>query len=511
MRGVRIDRRSTAPSRGAELATLLLAVIVGASAALPTAVADRQGLLVVAALLVAFTLMWFHVIPRRWFGAERQVVGAAIVQVIAAVLVAETGGASVTRYFLYYSLPVLATVFHVRPRNTLIVGALAVGLFFVIAATGETSATEETRDAALIRLVALLAVVVTSLLLARALGAVARRQILESSRLRALVDAVHDPIFVTDADGRISISNPAAQELFGVVATGSRLAEILPFVGVRPAIDTTPRWTGRMADATGRTVEIEVVRTDVEGDEERHVYLVHDVSRYAEVNQLREQLLYSVAHELRGPLTVLDTSLDLLRSEFGALSANEAHDLLATTQRASQRMRTLMDDLLSAGNVQSGRFVVASRDIALNVVIREAIELVTPDLTQCRQSIVTDEPSGGSRAFADPRYVRQVLVNLLSNASKYGSDRDEIRIRLTEQGEWVRCAIEDHGVGIPSDQQAGLFERYYRVRHGAADTGIGLGLAIAKGIVAAHGGQIGVDSEIGRGTTVWFTLPKSTT
>src|SRR5207245_634117 len=106
------------------------------------------------------------------------------------------------------------------------------------------------------------------------------------------------------------------------------------------------------------------------------LYAIHDVSRHAEIGRLREQLLYSVAHELRGPLAVLDTSLEILAAEYADLSADDFGNLVASARRTSRRLGTLMDDLLSAGSIQSGRFVVSPRPTPLADLLRDALETV---------------------------------------------------------------------------------------------------------------------------------------
>jgi two-component system sensor histidine kinase VicK len=100
-----------------------------------------------------------------------------------------------------------------------------------------------------------------------------------------------------------------------------------------------------------------------------------------------------------------------------------------------------------------------------------------------------------------------VLTNLLANASKYSPERSIIRVVARPAANMVRISVEDQGSGIAQEQQSGLFERFYRVRADTEVPGVGLRLAIAKGIVEAHGGSIGIDSELGSGTRVWFTLP----
>jgi signal transduction histidine kinase len=269
---------------------------------------------------------------------------------------------------------------------------------------------------------------------------------------------------------------------------------------------------GRLADTTGRTVDLEVSRTLLhEGDAQGYaVYVVHDISRHAEVNRLREQLLYSVAHELRGPLMVLDNALEILDTDYSALTAQEFAQVLATARRTARRMRTLMEDLLSAGSIQSGHFVVAPRRIELRAIVGDAVESVLPSIEGRGQRIEIEVPNEGLPVLADKRYARQVVSNLVANASKYSPEASVILIVARPVANMVRISVEDQGPGIPPEQQVGLFERFYRVRTDTDAPGVGLGLAIAKGIVEAHGGSIGIDSELGSGTRVWFTLPNAT-
>jgi signal transduction histidine kinase len=334
----------------------------------------------------------------------------------------------------------------------------------------------------------------------------------EDVRHRALLAAIRTPIVSTDLDGRITGFNGAAVALFGSPARlyGRPIREMLPFVR-EPRDPSGAETQGRLADATGRTVDLDVSRTLLHDGPERGtaVYVVHDISRHAEVNRLREQLLYNVAHELRGPLMVLDNALEILDSEYEALTAQEFAHVLGSARRTSRRIRTLMEDLLSAGSIQSGHFVVAPRPTDLQSIVDEAIDISRPAIQARQQSLEVDLPATTRLVLADLRYARQVLTNLLANASKYSPEQSAIRVVAAANGKMVRIAVEDQGAGIAPEQQAGLFERFYRVRTDTDVPGVGLGLAIAKGIVEAHGGSIGIDTQVGTGTRVWFTLPSA--
>ena len=330
----------------------------------------------------------------------------------------------------------------------------------------------------------------------------------EEARYRALVDAIRTPIVSTSIDGRIIGFNSAAVALFGSPARlyARPIREILPFVHDprEPGAETQ----GRVADTTGQTVDLEVSRTLLhEGADHAYaVYVAHDISRHAEVNRLREQLLYSVAHELRGPLMVLDNALEILDTDYDKLTAREFAHVLGSARRTARRMRTLMEDLLSAGSIQSGRFVVAPRPTELELIVLEAVDIMTPAIEGRGQSVSFEPAEPDLMVLADERYAAQVLTNLLANASKYSPERSTIRVVARPAANMVRISVEDQGPGIAQEQQSGLFERFYRVRADTEVPGVGLGLAIAKGIVEAHGGNIGIDSELGSGTRVWFTL-----
>jgi signal transduction histidine kinase len=191
------------------------------------------------------------------------------------------------------------------------------------------------------------------------------------------------------------------------------------------------------------------------------------------------------------------------------LNEHEFAQVLGMASRTVRRMRSLMEDLLSAGSIQSGHFVVAPRRTRLRAIIDDALEIVTPSMDARGQKIEIDVPCDADPVLADRRYARQVISNLVANASKYSPEQSVVRIYALLNGGTVRTTVADQGPGIPPEQQAGLFERFYRIRSDNDTPGVGLGLAIAKGIVEAHGGSIGIESEVGSGTRVWFTLPSA--
>lgn len=330
--------------------------------------------------------------------------------------------------------------------------------------------------------------------------------------METLFDVVPLPVIATTADRRVLTGNTPARALFGDAARqpGSPITALLPFLAQPSGNGHAAAWQGVITDVTGRSVDVDVLYTAVPEGRLRvaGVYIIHDVSHYVALTQLREHLLYSVAHELRGPLTVLTTTLQIISTQYTELPFEDLERLLAMARRTSLRLQHLMEDLLSAGAIQSGRFSIQRHIVLVSAVVAAALEDSDATLHTRGQRVGVSIEPHDLTVVADERAIRQVLVNLLSNAAKYGPVDDCITLHAEQTDGGVRIAVADHGPGIPAEQCAGLFERFYRVRPGNEEPGIGLGLAIVKGIVEAHGGTIGLESAPGRGTCVWFTLPR---
>src|SRR5262249_12764571 len=148
-----------------------------------------------------------------------------------------------------------------------------------------------------------------------------------------------------------------------------------------------------------------------------------------ELSRLREQLLYCVAHELRGPLAVLDNALEMLSSDYAELSADEFGRLLASARRTATRLHGLMDDLLSAGSIQSGGFKVHSEPVQVAALGDDALDTVAAMIERRGQRIERVPAGERLTVLADARYAGRVLANLLSNASKYSPEGEVIRVR----------------------------------------------------------------------------------
>ncbi|MBM2811275.1 MAG: putative Histidine kinase [Chloroflexi bacterium] len=304
--------------------------------------------------------------------------------------------------------------------------------------------------------------------------------------------------------------NLAALSFFGqeALADGRTIGELLPFVTI-PGKTTngSSRWAGKFGTGVDQERDIDVVRTPTGDESGGSVYSIHDVTEHTQISHNREQLLYSVAHELRGSLSVMDNVLGMLFIDYPPLSKEEHLHLMQLAIGTATRLRRLMENLLSAGNIQSGRFQVDPKVTLLPRITDEAIDAVVATFDARNQHILSDGLDREVPVMADRRYIVQVLANLLMNASKYSPEGADVRLGVDRLNDQVRVTVEDAGQGIPVERLSGLFERFYRARPEGEEPGVGLGLAIVKGIVRAHNGTVGVESEVGVGSRFWFTLP----
>lgn len=221
-------------------------------------------------------------------------------------------------------------------------------------------------------------------------------------------------------------------------------------------------------------------------------------------------VLATVAHELRGPLTALATSSELLAEDYAHLDPEQIKSMLGAMHRRTLWMQGLVENLLCAATIREGRLQLNRQLVDLGEVVEEVEAVVGPLLEQRGQRLRVRIGSHVPEIMADSRRLGQVLINLILNASKFGAPNSSIYLTITERVGAVRLAVADRGPGISSEQAQRLFEPYYRApaTAGSGKDGVGLGLSIVKSIVEAHHGQVGVESRRGGGARFWFSLPK---
>ena len=262
----------------------------------------------------------------------------------------------------------------------------------------------------------------------------------------------------------------------------------------------------------GQTVTTVVNATPIfsrEGEVVSVVATVQDMTPLEDLERLRAEFLGMVSHELRTPLTTIKGSAATLLTASSTLSPAEMRDFFRIIDEQADHMRGLISDLLDVTRIEAGSLSVTPEPTAVAALVNQAREVFLRG--GARNSIEVDLPPDLPRIGADRQRMMQVLTNLLSNATKYSPDQSAIRVSASVEDVYVAISVSDKGRGVPVERLPHLFRKYSRIdsedlgRHLAGE---GLGLAICKGIVEAHGGRIRAESDgQGLGTRFTFTVP----
>lgn len=221
--------------------------------------------------------------------------------------------------------------------------------------------------------------------------------------------------------------------------------------------------------------------------------------------QVRPSVLATVAHELRGPLSMLETASEVLDRDFDLLDQGQMRVMVSSIHRRTLWLRGLAENLLCAATTDDGQLRLHLRATSVREVVEESAQLVEPLLRRKAQRLVV-RTAPVPLVAADPQRLTQVLLNLVSNAAKYAGADTAITLAIADRGSRVRVTVADRGPGIAPEMAARLFEPYYRA--GRTDgEGIGIGLSVVRSIVEAHGGSVGFANRRGGGATFWFELP----
>lgn len=233
--------------------------------------------------------------------------------------------------------------------------------------------------------------------------------------------------------------------------------------------------------------------------------------KYEQLERLRVDLLTTVSHELRTPLTLLRTSIGLLLDT--ELDGPMRERLLQNVKQSSDRMHALVVDLLDLARLHNDRMELQLRRVAPGIIAKGAAALMQVLIDERRQTLEVIIPSVPLAVTGDPRQLERVILNLLNNASKFSSEGALIVLKVVKERGQAVVSVQDTGPGIPPEAMPRLFEQFFTSQANlpGRSIGTGLGLPIAKGIVEAHGGELSVVSEVGRGSTFSFTLPLAVT
>jgi len=330
---------------------------------------------------------------------------------------------------------------------------------------------------------------------------------------------------VTDAQGCVIKLNPAAEVIFGPEArhVGKPVAEMACDSRIATAVAEALRSQRPVAgEGAAAVLPLAIkgtersfhLRTTPMRDEEGRllgaVTLLGDITRWREVDRLKSEFIATASHELRTPLTSVQMGIHLLLEQAAGALTDMQRDILTTCREDCARLDKLMRDLLDLSRIEAGQNAPYLVPIRATTLVNTAVAAVRAQVESHECTLTVDVPSVLPTVRADRLHIERVIANLVSNAVRHTRRGGEITMTATARDGHVAISVADTGSGIPADYLPRIFDKFVQVPNAPAG-GAGLGLAIAKHIVEAHGGQISVRSEMEHGTTFTFTLPSITT
>jgi PAS domain S-box-containing protein len=340
-------------------------------------------------------------------------------------------------------------------------------------------------------------------------------------RIDGIVKSVADGLIVTDIYNRVILMNRTAEDLLGV-----RLSEVIDRPIDFSIQDETLRDRVRSTlekKTEGYAFDFELpsgdpkhprimrartsVITDKEGKQTGIVTIIHDVTHEREVDRMKTEFISTAAHELRTPLTSIQGFSEIMLTR-DDITDEEKKRFLSYINKQSVSLTLIVSDLLDIARIESGRgFTLNKVPFAISDTIEQVVPYFKENAPEHQFEVVS--PSAPIKVYADKQKIEQVLKNLLGNAVKYSPKGGLIQITSTLSDGQCEIAVEDHGIGMSTEQVEKVFDKFYRVdASNTAIEGTGLGMTIVKYIVEAHDGNIWVESQVGKGTKVSFTIPQ---
>lgn len=342
---------------------------------------------------------------------------------------------------------------------------------------------------------------------------------------RTLVESSPDGIVSTNPEGRIIDCNEGICQLLGYAKEeikGKRFRELL----ANPVPENLRFYYSQLTEKRQLELEFELAHRngqpvpvwakmialyDEDGNFSRSVVYLRDIAERRKLDQLKDEFIGLVSHELRSPLTVIIGAVNTALSEGARLSPEETRQLLQDAAWESESLSHLLGNLLELSRAQADRLFLNPEPVSIESVVQEAFSKIEQQFPTHR--FLTGLPKQLPPVKADPLRVERILYNLLENAAKYSPQGSKIRVLAKRKKDHLIISVADQGAGISLQDQAKLFEPFQRLDDPRLKSvkGAGLGLLVCRRLVEAHGGRIWVESEPGRGSTFSFTLPLGNT
>jgi PAS domain S-box-containing protein len=347
--------------------------------------------------------------------------------------------------------------------------------------------------------------------------------IAEKKKSETIVENIADPVIVTDKNGVLVLMNQAAAAVFDVrgadwqgkfvreVVGNQSWAEMLELGGTR-RIEQEHRdplfaFTRNDLKLYFRPRQAHIV--DEHGYIQGVVTLLQDVTRFKNLDRMKSEFIATVSHELRTPLTSLSMGIDILSQEVIGSVNQRQKDLLIAAKDDSERLRKLVKELLDLSKLESGKYEMKKEFVDFRRLVTDAVRPLSLPFEEKHIRLELTIPEHLPALSADSHQLAWVITNLLSNALRYTDTGGKVQLTAREEKQGLFVTVADTGHGISQENLETVFDKFVQVKSSTETTpgSVGLGLAIAREVVEAHGGRIWVESQVGIGSTFFFTIP----
>ncbi len=346
----------------------------------------------------------------------------------------------------------------------------------------------------------------------------------EKRKSEAIVSGIPAAIIVTDEAQRLSLMNKRARTVLNVTGNnwqGKRIKEVFEDEQLVRLFSTEEQQISGGQDSQRKLISLTregqnhyylVKQINISGDNQTNlgiVTLLQDVTRFKHLDQLKSEFIAAVSHEFKTPLTSMNMVIDILLREVRGKINEDQKELLADAKQDCLRMRMFVKDLLDLSRLESGKLPLKFEPVKIDQLIENALQPLRRSLEQKCIQLHIDINAEIPEFEADLHQLSRVITNLAENALEHSTDAGQIAIKVAQKNARMQICIADNGKGIPEDAIDFIFDKFVQVQNfkEAEEGNIGLGLAIAREIVQAHQGEIWVESQVGKGSRFYFTVP----
>jgi PAS domain S-box-containing protein len=339
----------------------------------------------------------------------------------------------------------------------------------------------------------------------------------ERNKFEILADFMPEMIWTADAEGIVNYANQRFTAFFGIHDQAISAKRILLLVHSGDRLKLIKKWVSTVRSGDDFQIEVRLGRVsgtfewyliralpirEKDGQISKWMGSCTNINQHVLTIQHLDQFISIASHELKTPITTLKASLQLL-NRFVSFEG-KALKLMSQANKSIGKIDTLVQDLLHAGNIKEGQMTLHLEQFNVLNLLEDTCGHVSAEGKYQLKIQCSPDLTG----FGDRHRIDQVLVNFVNNAVKYAPDSKEIVIAASARDGFLYVSVKDNGPGILANKLPYVFDRYYRVSNSDARySGMGLGLYISSEIIRKHGGEIGVESKLGEGTTFWFSLP----